>query len=264
MSDPSTQSPSQPSTQPPSQPIGDQRRDRLYAGADAPASDFVFDERVARVFADMLDRSVPGYQELIRLIGLVAARHISYGGLVFDLGCSLGAASASILARVPDPGLRIIAVDASPAMLDELRRRLPDAVAAGRLEPRCADLADVEIQGASVVLLSLTLQFLPPSQRLEQLRRIRAGLADGGVLVLVEKVAWPDPVLSTLMNELHADFKRANGYSEMEISRKRAALERVLVPDGTDAHEARLDAAGFRRRERWFQCLSFVGWLAWP
>lgn len=241
-----------------------EQRDRLFAGADAPASDFVFDERVARVFADMLDRSVPCYRELIRLIGLVAARQLPPGARVLDLGCSLGAASASILARVPDPALRIVAVDNAPAMIAELQRRLPDAVATGRIEPLCADVFGLPITGQHLVLLNLTLQFLPLAQRLDLLCRIRDGLTPGGLLLLVEKVDWPDRALSELMTDLHADFKRAHGYSELEISRKRAALEQVLVPDGIETHETRLREAGFARRERWFQCLNFVGWLAWP
>ena len=239
-----------------------QQRDRLFAGADAPGPDFVFDARVARVFADMLDRSVPGYRELIRLIGLIAARCLPRDGRVFDLGCSLGAASASILARIPDPGLCIIAVDKARAMIDELSRRLPDAVASGRIVPHCADLSAFEIVRADLVLLNLTLQFLPPPHRLGLLRRIHDGLAPGGLLLLVEKVTWPEPEQDDLMAGLHADFKRANGYSELEISRKRAALERVLIPDGIDRHEARLREAGFQRIERFFQCLNFVGWLA--
>jgi len=239
-------------------------RDRLFASADAPASDFVFDERVARVFADMLDRSVPGYRELIRLIGLIAARQLPPGARVLDLGCSLGAASASILARVPDPALRILAVDNAPAMIAQLRRRLPDALATGRLEPLCADLAGLPIIGQHMVLLNLTLQFLPQAQRLDLLRRIREGLAPGGLLLLVEKVDWPDRALSELMTDLHTDFKRAQGYSELEISRKRMALEQVLVPDGIETHEGRLLEAGYSGCERWFQCLNFVGWLAWP
>ena len=237
-------------------------RDRLFAGPDAPTADFVFDRRVAKVFADMLDRSVPGYRELLRLIGLIAAEHLAPGARVVDLGCSLGAGSAAILARIADPGLRILAVDNSPAMIDGLRERLPDAVASGRLVPRCADIAEAELADADLVLLNLTLQFLPREARLPLLRRIRAGLAPGGMLLLTEKVNWSDATTSGRMTRVYEAFKRANGYSDTEIARKRAALERVLVPDAIETHEERLRAAGFERIERWFQCLGFVGWIA--
>lgn len=239
-------------------------RDRLFAGTDAPNADFVFDERVARVFGDMLDRSVPGYPQIIEVIGLIAARYLQPGAPIFDLGCSLGTATAGMLARVRDPALRIIAVDNAEAMIQGLYQRLPDAIASGRVEPRLADICAIDTRGASLVLLNLTLQFLPPDRRLPLLRSIREGLVSGGVLVLVEKVIWEEPETDRLMQGLHADFKRANGYSELEISRKRAALERVLIPDTIETHEARLREAGFARTLRWFQCLNFVGWMAWP
>lgn len=238
--------------------------DRLYAGHQAPRGDFVFDERVARVFSDMLARSVPGWAELIRLVGLIGARLAQPGSRIYDLGCSLGASSASILARLPDSGadedVSIWAVDNAPAMLRELEGRLADAISAGRLRPLRADVGEVVVEEASVVLLNLTLQFIAPAQRLGLLRRIRAGLRPGGGLILVEKVAQPetDPLLA----ELHQDFKAAQGYSALEIARKRAALEQVLIPDDEPTHTGRLHEAGFERVERFFQCLNFVGWIA--
>jgi tRNA (cmo5U34)-methyltransferase len=233
--------------------------DDLFASAIAP-TDFAFDARVARVFPDMLRRSVPGWAELLRLLGLVAARAYVPGRPIYDLGCSLGATAASLLARLPQA--RIVAVDNAPAMLDGLRARLAEPVAAGRIRPVCADIADVSVSGAGLIVLNLTLQFVPPAARLDLLRRLRAGLVPGAALLLVEKVIFPDAATDALMDGLHQDFKRAQGYSALEIARKRAALEAVLVPEDIETHEERLRAAGFTRIERWFQCLNFVGWLA--
>ncbi|MCG6941073.1 MAG: carboxy-S-adenosyl-L-methionine synthase CmoA [Thiohalocapsa sp.] len=233
--------------------------DALFAGAEPP-TDFVFDAQVARVFADMLRRSVPGWPELLRTLGLVAARVQVPDRPIYDLGCSLGATSAALLARLPQA--RIIAVDDAPAMLDGLRERLAEPVAAGRIKPVCADIREVPIADAGLVVLNLTLQFIPPEHRLELLRRLRCGLVRGGALILVEKVMWPDADTEALMDGLHQDFKRAQGYSAMEIARKRAALEAVLVPDDIETHEQRLRRAGFLSYDRWFQCLNFVGWVA--
>ncbi|MBK1631381.1 carboxy-S-adenosyl-L-methionine synthase CmoA [Thiohalocapsa halophila] len=233
--------------------------DSLFAGA-APPTDFVFDQQVARVFPDMLRRSVPGWPELLRLLGLVAARVSVPGRPIYDLGCSLGATSASLLARLPQA--RIVAVDNAPAMLDGLRARLAEPVAAGRVRPVCADIVDVPVSDAGLIVLNLTLQFVPPAARQDLLRRLRAGLVPGGALLLVEKVIFPDAATDALMDGLHQDFKRGQGYSALEIARKRAALEAVLVPEDIETHEERLRAAGFTRIERWFQCLNFVGWLA--
>jgi tRNA (cmo5U34)-methyltransferase len=233
--------------------------DSLFASA-TPPTDFVFDAQVARVFPDMLRRSVPGWPELLRLLGLVAARAAVPGRPIYDLGCSLGATSAALLARLPQA--RIIAVDNAPAMLDGLRERLAEPVAAGRVRPVCADLAELPVVDAGLVVLNLTLQFVPPPARLGLLRRLRAGLVQGGALILVEKVVWPELETDALMDRLHQDFKVAQGYSALEIARKRAALEQVLRPDDIETHEQRLRLAGFWQVERWFQCFNFVGWLA--
>ena len=244
--------------------MSDSRVDQVYAGADAPPGDFVFDERVARVFSDMLARSVPGWIELLRLIGLMGARLAQPGARVYDLGCSLGATSASILARLPETSgaeaIQVYAVDQAPAMLDELSLRLRSEIDRGRLRPICADVLDLKIADASLVVMNLTLQFIAPEQRLALLRRIRDGLRPGGALILAEKVAAADD--DGLLTQLHADFKAAQGYSHLEIARKRTALEQVLIPDSVAQHQARLRAAGFERIEPFFQCLNFVGWIA--
>jgi tRNA (cmo5U34)-methyltransferase len=133
----------------------------------------------------------------------------------------------------------------------------------GPLRPVCADLASVRVREASLVVLGLTLQFVPPERRLDVLSAIRRGLVPGGALILSEKVRAEDAAGEGLLAALHEDFKRANGYSELEISQKRAALERVLVPDSLETHAARLEAAGFAGSLCWFRCLNFVSLLAW-
>lgn len=236
--------------------------DDLFDRPERPVRPFEFDADVARVFPDMVRRSVPGYAELVGLSGLIARRVARAGTCCYDLGCSLGAVTRSIL-RQAGPDVRVVAVDNAPAMVDGLRDRLRDVPGADRVEAVCADAQSVPIERASVVVLNLTLQFVPPAERLALLQRIRAGLLPGGVLVLAEKVAVSDDRGGALLTALHEDFKRANGYSEMAISGKRAALERVLVPDSIEVHERRLSEAGFTGVCRWFQNLNFVGWVAW-
>ncbi|EXJ16321.1 carboxy-S-adenosyl-L-methionine synthase CmoA [Imhoffiella purpurea] len=236
--------------------------DDLFDRPSGPVRPFEFDADVARVFPDMVRRSVPGYAELVGMSGLIARRAARPGTHCYDLGCSLGAVTRSILRQV-EADVRLIAVDNAPAMIEGLQARLADVPHAERVEPLCADVRDVAIENASFVVLNLTLQFIPPESRLDLLTRIREGLVPGGVLMLAEKVLIPEDRGGRFMIQLHEDFKRANGYSEMAISGKRTALERVLVPDSVETHEARLGAAGFAGVGRWFQSLNFVAWVAW-
>lgn len=240
----------------------DSDRDNLFDRPLSPVRPFEFDADVARVFPDMVRRSVPGYAELVGLSGLVARRVALPGTRCYDLGCSLGAVTRAILLQT-GPAVEIIAVDNAPAMIDGLRARLAEMPDTQRVTALCADVREVPIEHASLVVLNLTLQFIPVPARLELLGRIRAGLTPGGVLILAEKIALGKDRGGSLLTALHEDFKRANGYSELAISGKRAALEQVLIPETIETHEQRLADAGFAGTTRWFQSLNFVAWLAW-
>ena len=242
--------------------MNDSHPDTLFDDLAGPVRPFAFDAAVAQVFPDMVRRSVPGYLELVEVTGLLARRLAQPGTRCYDLGCSLGAVTRAILRQV-DPRVGIIAVDNAPAMIDGLRARLADVPGAQRVETVCADLLDLPVTNASVVVLNLTLQFIPPAARLGLLRRLRTGLVPGGGLILAEKVRIPLDAGGALLTALHEDFKRAQGYSELAISRKRAALEQVLVPDTIEEHQQRLTAAGFVGVTRWYQSLNFVAWVAW-
>jgi tRNA (cmo5U34)-methyltransferase len=238
-------------------------RDRIYAERQ-DLVDFEFDQAVVRVFPDMIRRSVPGYSNVVAMTALVAKRHVTPATLCYDLGCSLGASTLAIQRGIAAPGCTIIAVDSSMAMIDAAREGL--AASEGRTPIRliCADLRDIVIRNASLVLLQYTLQFIPPTDRAALLARIHAGMLPGGALVLSEKIALADPVEQDHIEALHREFKQANGYSALEIGRKRAALEKVLIPDTLEAHSKRLREVGFRQVIPWFRSLNFVSLIALP
>lgn len=234
-------------------------RDRLFAET-AQTSDFTFDESVAAVFPDMIRRSVPGYPTIIHMTQLLAARYAQADTRLYDLGCSLGASTAALASGAGHRRCEVIGIDSAPAMLakaqDGLTERFP------QIAWVCADVREVSLSNASIVVMNFTLQFLPVDDRVVLLRRIRQSLRPGGVLVLSEKIAGDDPAADAFLTELHHAFKRANGYSELEISRKRSALENVLVPETLARHRQRLGEAGFARVDVWFQCLNFASMVA--
>lgn len=209
----------------------------------------------------MIARSVPGYELIVPMIGLLARRYAQPGTGIYDLGCSLGACTLAMTAAVQLEDVRFVAVDNAPAMIETCRERLLEA--SGRsVELRCEDLRETPIEQASVVVMNFTLQFVEPSGRAPLLRRIAEGMAPGGVLLLAEKMRFDDPRSQRDQTDWHHDFKRAMGYSDLEIAAKRTALEKVLEPDTFEEHMDRLRAAGFDRVERWFQCFSFQALIA--
>ncbi|GFO56980.1 carboxy-S-adenosyl-L-methionine synthase [Geomonas sp. Red276] len=215
------------------------------------------------VFPDMIQRSVPGYGMIISNIGILAGRYAQAGSHCYDLGCSLGAATLSMRQRITQPDCDIIAVDNSPAMIERGRELLArDSGPTVPVTMICADIQDVTIENASVAVLNFTLQFIPPAERLALIHRIYEGLNPGGILILSEKIAFDDEERQHFHVELHHDFKRANGYSDLEISQKRSALENVMIPEPLSSHHERLKAAGFSFSEVWFQCFNFASLVA--
>lgn len=237
--------------------------DTLFSSPLHDMVDFRFDERVVDVFPDMIQRSVPGYGTLITMIGVLAAEHYQAGTNCFDLGCSLGAVSLSMQKHIGQADGKIIAVDNSTAMIQKAQQLLTNKPAANMpIELVCADLQDVKIHNASVVVMNFTLQFIPVAQRMELLQRIYDGLCEGGILVLSEKLSFAKASDDTFLITAHHDFKKANGYSDLEVSRKRSALENVLIPETLDAHQQRLQQAGFSQTMQWFQCFNFASIVA--
>ncbi len=237
--------------------------DNLYKDPEAPpAGCFSFDDRVAKVFTDMIHRSVPGYPTVVNMISVLASRYAQAGSRCYDLGCSLGASTVAISRGIHGRHCRIIGVDNSPEMLSRARRHIEKLELQNPIELICADALETDIAEASLVVLNFTLQFIAPERRLELLTRIRRGLKPAGILVLSEKIAFEEHEQASLQNEMHHAFKRANGYDELEISRKRSALEQVLIPETLGCHQQRLLDAGFRRSDLWFQCFNFVSLVA--
>jgi tRNA (cmo5U34)-methyltransferase len=236
--------------------------DRLYSAPLNRIGDFEFDDDVAEVFPDMIRRSVPGYASMLSLIGQCAETYAAPNTNVYDLGCSLGASTFAVQQHAP-VGCHVHAVDNSAAMVARLRQTVAQQHCTGALiEVHEADIRQTDIRNASLVVLNLTLQFLPPDERDSFIDRIADGVLSGGAILLSEKISFADPAQHQLMTTLHHDFKRSHGYSDLEIAQKRTAIENRLVPETLDTHVERLREAGFSTVCPWFQCFNFASVLA--
>ena len=236
--------------------------DRIFAHTEAAAGSFEFNAEVAAVFADMLQRSIPGYAATIQAIGTLASRYVLPDTRCYDLGCSLGAATLAMRRAVAVTGCRIIAVDNAPAMVTRCREMVAADDCAVDVTVVEDDVQNTEIAGASMVVMNYTLQFLPVGARDTMIRKIRDGMVDGGVFVLSEKVVHEDAATEELLVQMHHEFKRKNAYSSLEISRKRTALEDVLLPESIAIHRARLGNAGFRHVGMWLKHFNFASMIA--
>ncbi|TMO63345.1 carboxy-S-adenosyl-L-methionine synthase CmoA [Pseudoalteromonas aurantia] len=235
--------------------------DSIYA-TEQQIKDFSFDENVVEVFPDMIQRSVPGYATIVSTMGKLAGQYAQSNSNLYDLGCSLGAVTLSMRRNIEKQNCEIIAVDNSKAMVERCQLHLKGFKSDVPVNVVLGDITELELKNASVVALNFTLQFIPQEQREDVLKRIYNSLKPGGVLLLSEKIKGENELTDNLLIDLHHDFKRHNGYSELEISQKRTAIENVMRPDTLSTHLERLNTIGFSQTQVWYQCFNFCSLVA--
>lgn len=237
-------------------------QDAVFSEEITKPADFKFNKSVVSVFDDMVNRSVPFYGEIQRMIAELAADFVQKGTDVYDLGCSTGTTLIGLDSLVSED-IRFIGLDEAPEMLEKCKRKLTEAGIRRPYELRVADLQhNPEISNASVVVMCLTLQFIRPIYREKLLKRIFDGLVPGGVFILVEKVLAEDSFYNRGFIKYYYDYKRRNHYSELEISQKREALENVLVPYKLSENSLLLRETGFVNHETFFKWYNFSGIIA--
>lgn len=247
------------------------KHDTLFTTPLDTNARFSFDEQVVACFPDMIRRSVPGYGQMLAMLPLFAKRHCQFRqanndgnkvSRIYDLGCSLGAVSFTLAGEFAPQDLQIKAIDISPPMCEKAKNLLVEHYPSHDIEVIQADVNEIALQPCDMIVLNLTLQFLSVESRENLLKTCYGALAEGGILILTEKTHLLDEADDAWRVERYYDFKRANGYSELEISGKRNALENVLITDTLEFHHDRLAKVGFTRHLTWFQFLNFASIIA--
>ncbi|WP_448212263.1 carboxy-S-adenosyl-L-methionine synthase CmoA [Colwellia sp. MEBiC06753] len=236
--------------------------DLIFSNPQSQVKDFTFDAQVVEVFPDMISRSVPGYNTIIDTIGRLSQSYAQAQSNVYDLGCSLGAATLAMRRAINQDNVHIIGVDNSAAMVERCKMHIAAFKGKSEVTIIQENIENITIENASMVILNFTLQFIEKEKRQALMNKIYQGLKPGGILVLSEKIAHKSAQSNELLIDLHHDFKRANGYSELEIAQKRTALENVMRPDALECHINRLTEVGFVNITQWFQCFNFLSMVA--
>jgi tRNA (cmo5U34)-methyltransferase len=237
------------------------KTDTVYSQQQDNIDGFQFNARVADVFENMIERSVPGYGLLLDMIAVLTEKYAQPGTNCYDLGCSLGASTLRIRQNLPQ-NCTVIGIDNSAAMVERCRQNMERDHSQATVDIRLENLQETVIENASVVVMNFTLQFVPDEDRAAILKQIVGGLNKGGILILSEKVSFVESQRQNLMTELHHEFKKHQGYSDLEIAQKRSSLENVLISNTQDEHVSRLRQAGFTTIELCVRCLNFVAFIA--
>lgn len=236
-------------------------KDRLFNKKMKPSS-FSFNQEVAEVFPDMLERSIPGYRTTINSIRFLASKYSKKGTNCYDLGCSLGASSIALGEGAAHNDCRIMAVDKSSSMTKKFSEIIKQEKLDLNIQIFNEDVLDTKITNASIVIMNFTLQFIRKKDRQLVLDKIYNGLNDGGLLILSEKITQGDKKINNLLIDLHENFKLENLYTREEIENKKESIKNVLVEDDIETHQSRLSKSGFTKFGIWLQHFNFVSFLA--
>ena len=220
---------------------------------------FEFDEEVALVFDDMLNRSIPFYKQMQELTIGFGLQYLKNNDKVYDLGCST-ASTLIELNKLCAYNLNLIGIDNSEAMLDKARQKCK---AFGvNITFHNIDLFDMNYVDAKLIMANYTLQFIRPLRREKLIKNIYNSLEDDGVFIFSEKISSSDKKLDKQYIEKYFTFKKTQGYSDFEIAQKREALENVLIPYTNEENIKMINNAGFKHCEILFKWLNFVTYIA--
>jgi tRNA (cmo5U34)-methyltransferase len=236
-------------------------KDTLFQ-VDTVQEDFVFSERVVEVFDDMLDRSIPFYHEVIRATADLLERLLQDNDRIVDLGCATGTTLLEFCRLIDNPSIRYLGVDNSLAMLEKGRLKAELYSKKKKIDFLEEDITTITLPNTGAFVLNYTLQFIRPVLREKFLRTVFDNLRPGGVLILGEKTIRHDPLLNRAFIDIYHQYKRQKGYSELEIAKKREALENVLIPFSIEENRTLLEKVGFRSIETYFQWFNFVSIVA--
>ncbi len=237
-------------------------KDKIFNDPLYNIVDFNFDDKVANVFEDMLKRSIPGYSAIISAVGMLTKINSQPNSNYYDLGSSLGASALAMRRNIQHSNCKVIAIDNSEAMVKRSRDIIGMDNSFTPIEILCDDIRNIKIENATVVVLNYTLQFISPNSRDKIIQNIFDGMNDGGILILSEKIIFENIKLRERQIERYHNYKRINGYSDIEISKKKDALENVLVPETIETHKLRLLNAGFKTADIWHQMFNFISIVA--
>lgn len=236
-------------------------RDTLFA-VETVEEDFVFNERVVEVFDDMLDRSIPFYRQVISASAQLLDIYLHTGDTVYDLGCSTGTTLLEFSRLLKDKGLNYVGIDSSGPMLEKARLKAELYLKQDRIGFIEEDITAMRHSEVGAFILNYTLQFIRPLQRERFLRKLFSSLRPGGIVLLSEKIICHDQRLNREYIDIYHQFKKSKGYSELEIARKREALENVLIPFSIEENRTMLKNAGFTSVETYFQWFNFSSLIA--
>ena len=220
---------------------------------------FTFNEDVANVFDDMLNRSIPFYRDNLKLNAKILSKYIKDGDKVYDIGSS----TLNFLLYF-EQNFKIkadlIGIDNSKPMIKKATNKIKSYNS--NINLIFGNIENIELKPSQAIVSNYTLQFIDKDKRSEVIKKIFNSLNDNGIFLVSEKVISNNKKLNENLIEIYHNYKQDKGYTITQIEKKKEALENILTPLSLDENMSMLKKVGFKEVEVLFKWANFSTFLA--
>jgi tRNA (cmo5U34)-methyltransferase len=207
-------------------------------------------KEIAETFDSHVREQLPWYDMATDAVCYIARNYLTEGGVVVDVGASTGNMIDKLMPLVEERWADVVAIEKSQSMCNILQKKYKKS---DYVVIENNDVINHELPNADVLIVFLTMMFIPIRKRKALMNALRASCKQGGVIVVVDKVADHDGYFSTVLKRLTMQFKLQQGAKPEDVLNKEMSLAGVQIP--IDPSILGEDAKQF------FRMGEFAGWV---
>lgn len=204
---------------------------------------------IADKFDSHVREQLPWYDMVTDAVVYIVRNYLTEKGRVVDVGASTGNMIDKLMPLLLERKATAVAIEKSPSMIDVLHQRFENHHNVTVVQ---GDITRADLQPSQVYIVFLTMMFIPVHERRRVIAKLKANLIEGGVLILVDKVADHGGYFSTVLKRLGMHWKLQQGAELGEVTTKEMSLAGVQIP---------FDTSWIPEAKEFFRMGEFVGWV---
>jgi tRNA (cmo5U34)-methyltransferase len=188
-------------------------------------------KEIASTFDSHVREQLPWYDMATDAVAYIVKNYLRDYGDIVDIGSSTGNMIDKLMPLIKEREADIYAIDDSTEMVKVLRKKYDNNCSVKISE---YDVSEDGIPSADVYIVFLTMMFLPVVSRERLLDEMRSKVRNGGVIIIVDKVADHNGYFATVLKRLTMHWKLLQGAKPEDVLTKEMSLAGVQIPLDTD------------------------------
>ena len=214
-----------------------------------------FSKDLVKNFTNHINNSVPKYSNFCDGITSFSEYFITDNSVVYDLGCSHASLLIDIVKKNKfKNNVNYYGLDSSQDMFLKAKQKTKKYK---NIFIKKQNILTNKFKKSDLIISNLTTQFIKFSERRKLIKKIYNALNEKGAFIMVEKTNFKLPLIQSIANDVHFDFKRENNISGEEILAKIRSMRGKLDPYDSGENIQILKDNGFKKVEILFKELHF-------